>query len=83
MTCDIAKSQEYVAFLMSCRFSIKSELEIWQHRNRAHSPLSWHYKPLFRTVVFESHSTSQAVIELSSPGNMVSRNTVQLQLLIV
>jgi hypothetical protein len=45
----------------------------------APSPLYWHYKPLFSAVVLESHSTSQTVIDLSFPGNKVSRNTVQLQ----
>ena len=43
MTCGafvlrIAKSQEFVAFFTSCRFSIKSEPEIWQHQTTA-SPL--------------------------------------------
>jgi hypothetical protein len=43
MTCGafvihIAKSQESVAFFMSCRFSIISEPQIWQHRNRGSPP---------------------------------------------
>jgi hypothetical protein len=47
----IAKSQEFVVFFMSCRFSIKSEPEIWQHRNRGPPP------PLLLPVL-----TLQAVI---------------------
>lgn len=42
-------------------------------------PPSWHSKPLFSAAMFESHSTSHAVIDFSSPGNMVSRITVQWQ----
>jgi hypothetical protein len=74
----VAKSQELVAYFMSCRSSVKSEPKIWQRRNRCPPLPSVWTLALFSAVMFPSHSTSQAAIDLSAPGNIIRRNTVEL-----